>query len=138
MTNVSTFWLPSGYEAREANAARKAAKEYDSNLDFGKNDRTGQWCVYLMQGTIEGARKGDLPVLGFNHIPSPDEVKKRLYESDAVRHGKELLDSINRHNEDINDTFREATEDAEGQLAEAFEWGMRKEGMTSHKKIFIP
>lgn len=138
MSNVSTFWLPPGLEAREANAARRAAKEYDSNLDFGKNDRTGQWCVYLMQGTMAGSKDGDLPILGFDKIPAPDDVKKRLYESDAVRQGKELLESINRHNEDIHQGYRDRTEEAEGELATAFEWGMRKEGMTSHKKIFIP
>ena len=137
-SNVSTFWLPPGLEAREANAARMAAKEYDPNLDFGKNEKTGQWCVYLMQGTIEGARKGDLPVLGFDKIPSPDEVKKRLYDSDAVRMGKELLDQINKHNDDIHQEYRDRTTNAEGQLAEAFEWGMRKENMTPHRKIYIP
>lgn len=138
MSNVSSFWLPPGHEAREAIAARKAAKEYDANLDFGKNEKTGQWCVYLMQGTMEGSRKGDLPVLGFDRIPSPDEVKKRLYESDAVRKGKELLDAVNRNNDEINQGFEKRTVEAEGELAEAFEWGMRTEGMTPHKRIYIP
>lgn len=138
MSNVSTFWVPPSYEYREVILVRKAVTEYDSNLDFGKNDKTGQWCVFLKQGTMAGAKEGDLPVLGFNHIPSPDEVTKKLYESDAVRRGHEILDSINKHNEGIHQGYRDRTEQAEGELATAFEWGMRKEGMTPHKKVYIP
>lgn len=138
MSNVSTFWLPPGLEAREANAARRAAKEYDANLDFGKNDKTGQWCVYLMQGTMGGSSDGDLPILGFDKIPSPDQVQKRLYESDAMRQGQKILEQIDRHNEDIHEVGRERTRQAEGELATAFEWGMRKEGLTPHKRIYIP
>ena len=134
----STFWVPASFTHREINTVRKAVAEYDPNLDFGKNDKTGQWCIFLRQGTMEGSKRGDLPVLGFGDIPSPEFAVKRLYDSDALRQGKQMLDDLNKHNDDINLGYEAQTVEAEKELAEAFEWGMRKEGMTPHKKIYIP
>jgi len=134
--NHSTFWLPPTFTHREVNEVRKAVKEYDPNLDFGKNEKTGDWCVFLKQGTMAGSAKGDLPILGWRNIPDPQSAVKRIYDTDAMRHGKEMLDAINRHNEDINQGFEDRTAKAEGELAEAFEWGMRKSGITSHKRIY--
>jgi hypothetical protein len=132
------MWLPGGFERREIEAVRKAVAAYDSNLDFAKNENTGQWCVFLKHGTMAGASRGDLPVLGFRDMPTPDQAVKKLYQSDAARHGKELLDDINRHNDDIHAGYAERTKNAEGELAEAFEWGMRTSNITPHKKVYIP
>lgn len=135
---TTTIWTPAGFEARESMATRRAVREYDENLDFGKNEKTGDWCVYLKRGTTVLSVHGDLPILGFQHLPGPDEVVKRIYETDAQRRGKAILEELNKHNETQHDEGRRAVADAEGQVAETFEWGLRKQGATSHKRVYIP
>lgn len=125
---LAQIWLPVGYVTRELIAARKAAQEYDPNLDFGFNEKTQQYCVYLKAGSNDASKYGDLPILGFippTRIPSPEEIKKRLYESDALRRGQEILDEWNRQNDLL---MNKDYSDVDGQLAEALAWGFRKQG----------
>lgn len=123
-----SIWVPPTYRDRGLAEARKAVKDYDPELEFGLNEQTGQYCVFIPQGTNGITMERDLPILGFNHIPSRDEVQKRLYESDARRRGYEILDNIRRHNEALEKESEFKAQDASEQLAEAAEWGMRKMG----------
>jgi hypothetical protein len=115
------IWTPPSYRMRGSIEARKAAQDYDPNLDFGMNQETGQWCIYLKRGTMAASKDKDLPILGFKEIPSRDEVMKRLYQSDALRRGMEIMDDLQRHNDDLEKDYS----DVDGQLAEAFEFGFR-------------
>lgn len=135
---TAPIWTPPKAYDRAASAASKAAKEYDARLGFGRNEETGQWVVFMRQGETEETRGGDLPILGFETIPSPDEVKKRLYESDAVRRGSEILAAINRHNDEVRQQFEDAADDASGEAAEYFEHFMRKDGKHPRPRIFVP
>ena len=132
------IWTPPKHSDRRAHDASLAAKEYDARLGFGRNEETGQWVIFIRQGESEDSRGGDLPILGFDDIPSPDAVKKRLYESDAIRRGDEILDSINRHNDEINQTFADAADEATGEAAEALEWFHRVNGTHPSPRIFVP
>jgi hypothetical protein len=134
---TAPIWTPPKTYDRAASAASQAAKEYDARLGFGRNEETGQWVVFIRQGETEETRGGDLPILGFDTIPSPDNVKKRLYESDAVRRGSEILDQINRHNQEINRQFEDAAEEATWGAAEAMEWFNRQEGTHPNPRIFV-
>jgi hypothetical protein len=134
---TAPIWTPPKAYDRAAAAASQAAKEYDARLGFGRNEETGQWVVFIRQGESEETRAGDLPILGFQTIPSPDEVKKRLYESDAVRRGSEILDAINRHNDEIQQRFKDAADDAIGETAEAMEWFNRQAGTHPVPRVFI-
>lgn len=118
------IWLPPSYRYAGAKEAQKAVQEYDPNLDFGFNEKTQQWCVFLKRGTMEASKHHDLPILGFDHIPGRDEVQKRLYESDAFRRGNEIVDQMQRE----NDALRVDHSDVDGNVAEYLEWGMRKMG----------
>jgi hypothetical protein len=135
--NQFNIWVPptAGYRAEAQ--ARAAAKEYDEDLDFGRNEATGQWCVFLRQGTTQLTAGRNLPVLGFDHVPTPDEIKRKLYLTDARRRGLEIVDEIQRHNDQIQENFDEATNEAARETAEAFEWGFRKLGKTEHKRVFL-
>lgn len=117
---------------------RKAVKEYDANLDFGQHPDTGQWCIFLRQGTSAVTKEVDLPILGFEDIPHPDDALKRLYQSDALRTGNEILDNINRVNADIEKQREASGEQASAETAEAFDWGFRQMGKAPHSKVFIP
>lgn len=124
---MSQIWVPPSYRDRGLVEARKAVRDYDPELDFGLNERTGQYCVFIPQGTNNVTMERDLPILGFDHIPSRDEVQKRLYESDARRRGHEILTSINRHNDKIQ-ADSAAVSDQDREMAEQFAWGFQKMG----------
>jgi hypothetical protein len=130
---VYDIWLPREYGAREAD---KAAKEYDPRLGFGFNQDTHQWCIFFEQGTTEESREHKLPILGFNGIPHPDDVKKRLYESDSLRRGEEILAAINRDNEKVKQVFEAAASEGSEAAAEGFEYLMRQAGQAPYHKSF--
>lgn len=134
---TAPIWTPPKSYDRAAKAAAQAAREYDARLGFGRNEDTGQWVVFIRQGETEETKGGDLPILGFNTIPSPDDVKERLYKSDAVRRGSEILDAINRHNDEISQKFEDAADDAIGETAEAMEWFNRVNGTHPVPRVFV-
>lgn len=130
-------WTPPKAYDRAAAEVSKAVRDYDERLGFGVNPDNGQWCIFMRQGTTEETRGGDLPVLGFPNIPSPEEAKRRLYESDAVRRGSEIVAEINKHNEEITRKFEDAASDASGEAAEAMEWFNRVAGTHPIPRIFV-
>lgn len=132
------IWTPPKSYDRAAHAVSQAVKEYDYRLGFGKNEETGQWVIFMRQGETEDSRGGDLPILGFDTIPSPDAAKKKLYETDALRRGDEILDEINRHNDEINQKFADAADEAAWETAEALETFNRLEGTHPSPRIFVP
>ena len=134
-----SLWVPAhAADDREAWKVHQAVKQYDENLAFGRNEETGQWCIFMRQGTNKMASTGDLPILGFNTIPTPDEALTRLINSDARRRGSEILDELRKHNEDINAERNRRADDAVGMAAEAFEWGFRKMGKAPTTRIYVP
>lgn len=137
---MSTIWTPASHRFTGLSEARKAVQDYDPNLDFGFNEVTQQWCVYLKQGTMGASKDADLPILGFNQIPGRDEIQKRLYNSDAMRRGHEILDQINRHNDEITERGNRRTDEAAGEVAETLEWAYRKMGSDKSptSKVFFP
>jgi hypothetical protein len=110
----------------------RVVNEYDEQLTFGRNEETGQWCVFLV-------RRGEqpLPILGFDHIPHPEDVLKRLYQSDSKRRGNEILDEMNRHNAQAEKEREVVASEADARLAEVAEWALRTEGKTPHKKVVL-
>lgn len=136
--SASSIWLPeTGVTDLAAIRVDRAVKEYDENLRFGRNEETGQWCVFLL-------RRGfaPLPVLGFRDIPHPEDAVKRLYQADAQRRGEEILDEVNRHNREQERLENAATEQQIGQAvedaAEHAERLARLAGSTRYGKSFRP
>lgn len=124
---TAQIWLPPRYTFMGVKEARQAAIDYDPNLDFGWNEKTQQWCVYLKEGTMQASEHGDLPILGFRGTqpPSREEIHERLYKSDALRRGNEIIDEWNRQNDALKNRD---TSDIDGQVAEHFAWGFKKMG----------
>jgi hypothetical protein len=102
------------------------------------NEATGQWCIFLKHGATELAQHADLPILGFSHIPHPEDAIKRLYNSDARRRGQEIVDAIQRDNDELKRQADQRAKEASDATAEAFEWGFRKMGAAPVTKIFVP
>ena len=136
--NKSNIWVPESFGHREVVRVRRAVKEYDPNLDFGRNELTGQWCIFLKRGTSKATEEVDLPIMGFNDIPHPDDAISRLHQADALRTGNEILDKIVKNNDDIEARREVAAQEASAQAAEGFDWGFRQMGKAPHTKVFIP
>jgi hypothetical protein len=118
----------------EGTAVDRAVREYDERLFYARNATTGLHTIFIKQ--LHG--EDPLPVLAFpDGEPSPEYAIKRLYETDALRHGDKLLDDIHRHNESIKQQFRDAAADAAGQYAEAVESYMHDQGQTPYKKVVL-
>lgn len=129
-----TFVAGRGMVDSDVLRVEKALNEYDERLYFDRNQNTGQWCAYLKTPPAEP----DLPIFGWDHIPDPEAALRRIYQADALRHGEEILDRIDRENAERMRPYNEAVEQAEAELAEAFEWGARQMGTHPSPRIFVP
>jgi len=99
----TNIWVPDSFQDRQAASVDTVVRDYDQNLGFGKNEQTGQWCIFLRHGSNELTAEADLPIMGFNSIPHPEDALRRLHQADALRTGREILDQIERANKDILD-----------------------------------
>lgn len=129
---VNRIWLP-GRGITDASERRADAfvQEYDPNLRFGRNEDTGQYCIFRI---VRG--ENPLPILGFNEVPSNEFIGRRLYETDAQRRGEEILDAMNRHNDELEKLMDEEASEAAAQAAEGFEWLMRTQDQTPYKRVY--
>lgn len=127
------IWLPESVWHKAERAVDKAVHGYDQRLRFGRNEDTGQWCIFMLN-----RNDAPLAILGFNDIPHPDDALRRLLTSDARRRGKEILAEINKHNDDIKQGFEDKASEASGEAAEAFEWAFRQQGKHPVPRIFVP
>ena len=130
------LWVP-GHGLVEASIARasKAVDEYDEALMLARHELTGDWCVFLKKGPFGEP----FPVVGLGRdLPGPQEIQRRLYHADAKRRGNEILDQINRHNDELQQPGRDSADTAEGIAAEAYEWGFRKMGAHPTPRVFVP
>lgn len=129
----------------DADRVNTAVQEYDEHLRFGFNQTNGDWVIYrklprdfeFAPYYIEGEPM--LPVLGFGReIPSPEFALKRLYETDAWRHGQKIYDNLLRENEKIKAEQEEKFQEELTEAAERMEHALRYtgEGSTSTKIFF--
>src|SRR5690242_883306 len=93
---------------------KRVIQEYDERLVLARHEITGDWVVFI---TVD--RDTLYPVIGLGpELPTdPEDVKRRLYETDAARHGTKILDQINRRNDDIRKARAQASDEAIGETA---------------------
>ena len=133
---MSSIWLPSSAGMVNIRVWRlnQAAAEYDPRLMVGRNEQNGFWTVYIKNG----ADKPPFPVLALTRdeadLPHPDDLKRKLYEMDSVRHGEEMLHRINRQNEALEKANRYAADQATELAAEALKWGYDRMTNDIHRK----
>jgi hypothetical protein len=115
---MSGLYVPGyGFRSGDEIEINQACKDYDATLCFKRHPVTQHLTIfqrlqrdnlYVKHADDMDLVDGDLfPVRAYpNRIPSVDEVKKWLYESDAQR--GDLLEKVERHNKHVK-----AAQDAE-------------------------
>lgn len=133
--NEQKLWIPSEGEVDvRVRAAQRVVREEDERLVLARHEITGDWVVFI---TLED--RNLFPVVGIGpELPSnAEDLRALLHKYDTKRHGEKFLRDINAHNERIRKESRDRALDADGQVAEALEWGFRREGVIS-PQVFIP
>ncbi len=133
---MTQIWVP-GYGRVNSDIVKvdRKVNEYNERLSFKQNPHNGQFCVFMSMP--HGHDPPEIPVLGFEGIPSPDAAIARLYEADTLRHGEAIFDRIVRRNAEIKAYYDEKAKEATGQLAEAIEVAHRKKGTHPKPRVFV-
>ena len=128
------LWIPGEGEVdMRIVGCQRVCREYDDRLELARHELTGDWVVF-----IKISRDNMYPVIGIGpELCEPEELSQRLWKADAKRHGSKILHGINEHNERLKAPSRSKALAADEQMAEAFEWGFRREGVLS-PKVFVP
>lgn len=133
-----------GLVSTEALKVDAAVKEYDELLHFGFNPANEDWCIYrkLPRDFKEAPYYIDgepvIIVLGFqDKIPTPFQAVKRLWETDALRHGDALLKRMNAENECLKKEQDEKFEEVTQEVAERAEFALRQQGESPVVKVFF-
>ena len=140
---MSAIWLPgAGMVDLRVTRLDRAAKDYDERLAVGRNEQNGRWAVFIRtaRGTFPPLDLYPVLDLGLDveRLPHPDDLQKRLYESDTRRHGARILERMNRENEAIKKEHARIADDATYQAAEALVWaGRRLENDISRRHVRV-
>lgn len=139
------IWLPgAGTVDLSVKRVDTAVREYDERLRFGRNDKTGDYCIFIKMppnyvGGIPSSEGTLYPVIGFgNQIPDAGEAIHRLRKADALKNGDAILREMNRENDSLTQHIDDNAHDASGIVAEAAEWFGREQGNLRYSKIYRP
>jgi len=120
------IWIPK-YGETDVRAWKidQRVREYDSRLMFGRNEDTGDWCIFIKMPTP----RDPYPVIGFqNRIPEPDEALDRLKAADTMRHGDAVYREVLRSQEEYRKSGLKKVDEASADSAERIEFMLRKHG----------
>ncbi len=129
------LWIPGQGEIDpRLSAAQRVVREYDERLVLARHEVTGDWVIF-----IKIDREWMYPVIGLGpELPeNAEDLRQRMWKADAAVHGDKILRDINAHNERILKEKRDAANEAAEEVAEAFVWGFRQEGVLP-KQVFVP
>jgi hypothetical protein len=129
------IWLP--YKGDTNIAAWKVdsvVNQYDERLMFGRNEDTGDWCVFIKMPSPTVP----YPVLGFGDtIPEPSEALARLRASDTMIHGDKIYNEVLKSQKTFKEGFEYRSNEAGEDSAERIEYMMRKRGDSPIIKVFV-
>lgn len=120
------IWIPK-YGETDVRAWKidQRVREYDSRLMFGRNENTGDWCIFIKMP----APRDPYPVIGFqDRIPEPDEALDRLKAADTMRHGDAVYREVLRSQEEYRKSGLKKVDEASADSAERVEFMLRKYG----------
>lgn len=122
---INEIWTPRGVYFTEAHpdldALDKHIKLADPNLSVAVNRNTGDVCVFR-----DSPGYGKVPIVGWQRIPTVDEVVQKLYEMDAWRHGDKILTGSWAAHEKQKEEEKKPYYEAIQETAERFEYELRE------------
>lgn len=129
------IWLPhKGDTNIAAWKVDSIVNEYDERLMFGRNEETGDWCVFIKMPSPQRP----YPILGFgNVIPDPSEALDRLIRSDTMRHGDTIYRDVMRSQKKFKDDLEYKADQASEDSVERIEHLMRMNGDSPVVKVFM-
>ena len=133
---MTELWTPQGVLGTDESAAMRAVEEYDSDLTLAQNKETGEYVVALKDRGPDGQ---PFPVFSLGtRLPGPDEITRKLYNSDVRRHGGKIAQQIDRINAAKQKENELRADEGTQAAAEAYEWAFRKMGAHPTPRIFVP
>lgn len=129
------IWLPGqGMVSLEGTRVDKALREYDERLFLGRNENTGDYCVFIKMGPSEPP----YPLYGWREVPSVEEALKQVQSRDAKRRGDEILNELRKHNDDKRAALDAASSDSAGIYAEGLESYLHDSGGLNYFRSLRP
>lgn len=126
------LWIPGlGDTDRKVRAVAKAVRDYDESLRLARHEVYGDWVIII-------GEQGH-PVFGFGQeLPDPNDVARILGEHDMARNGKRIMAELARAAELRRQEELYKVSEKDGELAEWFESGFRRQGKHPIPRIFVP
>ena len=123
---MSSLYIPGrGSVSLKALKVDAIVNKYDERLFFGKNEDTGDWCIFVRMPRPQLP----FPVIGFQDtIPEPEDALRRLKEADTLRVGNTIYNDVVKSQEDYRNKFEYKANEASAESAEVVEHLMRKHG----------
>lgn len=130
------LWLPGhGLVPTHIRQAIQALEEYDRDLSLAREENTGEWIVMLSRGP-EGRA---YPAMNLGtELPTPEEIKRKLYRADTRRRAREIVAEIDRKNEGRKKQLRDEAHDGAGEAAEAMDLYHHITKRHPVPRIFVP
>ena len=126
------IWLPNN-ASFDAYRVDRAVSEYDERLMFGRNEDTGDWCVFIRMPRP----RDPFPVIGFgDSIPDVNTVMERVRQADTMRTGNQIYNEVVSSQKQYRDNLDYAANQAGEESAEVIEHFMRKRGKSPVVKSF--
>ncbi len=126
------IWLPNN-TSYDAYRVDRAVNQYDKRLMFGRNEDTGDWCVFIRMPRPSEP----FPVMGFgNSVPDVNTVMDRIREADTMRTGNQIYEEIVRSQKKYREELDYAANQAGEESVEVIEHFMRKRGKSPVVKSF--
>lgn len=106
----------------------KVCKQYDDRLLFKRHPENGDYVIFVYTDMSDGMPRLK-PVLGFGKtLPTPDHVRKTIYEADTWRHGDRILREMDARKAAYDRNSAMIREAAAAETAEKLEHAVRSRG----------
>lgn len=128
----TSLWMPGlGVVDLRVRKVARAVKDYDATLDLQRHEVTGDWVVTKGQSGH--------PIFGFGpELPRPDDVEQILGKHDISRHGKRILDQLEREAAARKAADEYAADQQNERMAERMLHEYDKVGDRRRIKVYVP
>ena len=133
-----SIWIPTrkGVVSVKVWKLSEAIKTFDSRLDLGFNNDSGEWCVFYCVSRMQP----HIPIFGLGkeeELPESKELLDRLDRSDAKKYGETILNDMNARNAKNLLHYETKVEDGTWALVDSLDSFYRRMGTHPTKTPYI-